>query len=52
MASKLNKKATKKEKSMMKKASITDEDIRNSEVLRKQIERGKRRLKEIRFPTE
>lgn len=41
-----------REKPIIGQLSFTDEDVRNSEVLKRQIENAKRRLKEIHFPTE
>lgn len=52
MTIKSSEKSYKREKPIVGKLSFTDEDVRNSKVLKKQIERGKRRLKEIHFPPE
>jgi hypothetical protein len=45
-------KSSKKGKPIIGKPSITAEDIRNSQVLKRQIERGQRMLKECPFPIE
>ena len=52
MTSKTGQTSFQREKPIIGKLSFTDEDVRNSEVLKRQVENAKRRLKEIQFPTE